>query len=148
MLSSESSLLSNHNFVILLTRPHEEEARWKYCSYHDGIRRLCDMDVYDRDRLGGVEHPAKRVYLKLLPRTTDTETRLAAVLRLYEADPSDEANTRWHQERRDVGDADLADWSTQCGGSDADGLIDDLENDKEVVDYPFVRERQTHSLGD
>lgn len=126
------------NLRIVVRRADPGEVRWKNTPLPGAVPELCEMNVHAMDAIGDPNHVGKNVFLKLKPTSIVTKKRLAAIIRMYDKEPGENEKKRWAVERPAVYEDDAADWSTDWG-SDNNQLADDLEKDKEVLDYPFVR---------
>ncbi|KAI3390331.1 hypothetical protein diail_10064 [Diaporthe ilicicola] len=78
------------------------------------------------------------VRVKLNPSSVVTNKRLAALISLLFNRPDSIRAQRWEKDRPVVEEEDYGDWSTDWGSDDQAGAAD-IHEDKEVVDYPFLR---------
>lgn len=95
------------------------------------------MNVFATKSLAANKQP-KAIYIKLLPSTAVTKSRLAAMIRIF-GDPHEDLDSQQEELnlRPEVDAQSDFTWSTDKSGDWRDQLRDDLYKNRDILAYPF-----------
>lgn len=101
------------------------------------VNALCEMDVFATETLADNTHP-KGIYVKLIPSTPVTKSRLAALIRVLggphpdlDIQQEDLNNQREGDEQSEAG------WSADFSNDPRDVISDDVYKSRDTLAYPF-----------
>lgn len=101
------------------------------------VDQLCGMDVFATNTLADNTRP-KGIYIKLIPSTVVTKSRLAALIRVL-GKPHPELETEQEDlDKQPEGDEQSeAGWSVDFSNDPRDVIGDDVYQSRDTLAYPF-----------